>query len=204
MSAFSDQLGIDIEEALRTATVPAVPDPFPAPGTPEFAAFMLECQQNSWKAAMEVLEPYLNTLPRTAEIVRTTNQSSVTGHVLFDAIGGSLSDDNVISLSGGVITAEVAGVFAVRAYLEATINSGGSLVSELEDGAGGTPPTASGEPPKRMVQNHNTRNTTSPPNTSSTEMIWTPGAGDDLTLELTASSVSHIVPGTRIIITEVR
>lgn len=61
MSAFSDQLGIDIEEALRTATVPAVPDPFPAPGTPEFAAFMLEGQQNSWKAAAEVLEPHLDT-----------------------------------------------------------------------------------------------------------------------------------------------
>jgi hypothetical protein len=61
VSAFSDQLGIDIEEALRTATVPAVPDPFPAPGTPEFAAFMLEGQQNSWKAAAEVLEPHLDT-----------------------------------------------------------------------------------------------------------------------------------------------
>jgi hypothetical protein len=59
VSAFSDQLGIDWEEALRTADVPTLPDPFPQPGTAAFDAFMLEAQQNSWQAAMAVLEPYL-------------------------------------------------------------------------------------------------------------------------------------------------
>jgi hypothetical protein len=59
VSAFSDQLGIDWEEALRTADVPTLADPFPQPGTVEFDVFMLEAQQNSWKAAMAVLEPHL-------------------------------------------------------------------------------------------------------------------------------------------------
>jgi hypothetical protein len=131
VSAFSDQLGEDFEEALRTAAVPAVPDPFPAPGTPEFAAFMLECQQSSWKAAMEVLEPYLNTLPRTAEIALSASQGSwsVGNRVVWDSIAGALDDDELVSLSSGTVTLVDGHTYHVRVQLRSTFTppDGGNL-----------------------------------------------------------------------------